>query len=114
MCIVYRWMCGLLTRAFIFSVSQKDLTPRYFEHNSLENKYLTLSFGWDIDDQHRRDQTKFGLMLIITGNVIDVHIFRFVLVIWQWEMDYFVFNIKLKWCCSSSAIKYCLIHVVAL
>ena len=26
-----------------------------FEHNSLENKY----FGWDIDDQHRRDQAKF-------------------------------------------------------
>ena len=43
-----------------------------FEHNSLENKYFTLSFGWDIDDQHRRDQTKCGPILIITGKVIDV------------------------------------------
>ena len=55
-------------------MSQKDLTPRdfCFEHNSLENKYFTLSFGWDIDDQHRRNQTKFRLILIIIGNVIDV------------------------------------------
>ena len=45
-----------------------------FEHNSLENKYFILFVGWDIYDQHRRDQTKFGLILIITGNVIDVPI----------------------------------------
>ena len=60
--VVYRWICGLLTCAFICSMPQKA-----FEHNSLENKYLTLSLGWDIVDQHRRGQAKFELMLIITG-----------------------------------------------
>ena len=33
-----------------------------FEHNSLENKYFTLSFGWDIDDQYRCDQTSIGVI----------------------------------------------------
>ena len=85
-------------------MSQKDLTQDIFGHNYLENKYCTLSFGWDIGDQHGRDQTKFGLIMIITGNVIDIQMS----VIWQWEMDYFVFYIKLKW---GSAIQYCLIVV---
>ena len=69
----------------VYSVSQKDLTHTIdiFEHNSLENKYFNLSFGWDINDQHRRDQAKFGLI------PYKCPICRFVLVILQWEMDYF-------------------------